>query len=1121
MVNRVPTILIGLGGIGSQIVNTIYGQIPENNRNYVAVHAFDTDVNTLRSMEYLTNQVTQTSTRKTVGEYLHENPIVLTWFPDNPHLRDKTMTEGAGQIRAVSRLAFRSAMAAGKMNALWETIDRIFPVNGDRTTYGIRVIIITSMAGGTGSGIFLQIAMYMREMLKRKFGHSNILIRGAFLLPDILIRTNTIDEREWESVRANGYASLKELNAITMTASQHFDNKKGVTIDLEYRPNQVDLQGRNTHAITIGQRPYDFCFLYDYENTDGKNLSSLSQYIDQVARTIYLQLFSPISIRHFSQEDNQILQIIDSEGLGRYCGAAASTLCYPYEDILEYLALKWAVSGLNDSWLILDKRFEEEQQRYELDLRKGINRDRPQKESRYIWYLDQFVNSDKPNPFFKYIYRQTREELAEGKLGESKVKRFIEAVEKRVLQVLNGDEELKRYEAECRLDEGKLKMKKLVRQEIGRVESSLSYFQDQINKKVYEYRTFISYQVVDEDENSPEGTDGEEFRLNTWFLRKPGPLHPVAARYLLYQINIEMKNRIKELREDNENLRKRIEQYKDTYDLKDTDHKETAIERVDQAINSGFLKSKKNLNKFIKEYQQKSHRQLANLNLYKQNLLLELVFSSIQQAIERMIQAWERFFDNLKDIRDHLQIEINHRAVKYENYLDPTKQYVLATKDLQEAIWESIRQSVDQGMLPDDISKEIYLSHYRQYCKKSQAIFGLYSDLRVEDLYRENVLQFCRKELRERYRDRIDLNIIQALRKEAQMLNQPVELYIKERIGILDNLSKPFIPNIENCRELKYWGIHSESYEELGERLINEIFEEKEIVDVAFSKYEIISYNAHYGLNVNHFSKFSSGSSSENYTQYPGVYYEAYQKRIERLNKGKSTVTPHLDKRWHLPAFMPDLNPRQVIIDTKKNDRAFLLGLIYGWIQLVNDNGRKVYQYSGISGSSLIYRNGGVVTEELYNLHDALSHNPVIYEEILTRVEEHQREQLGKVRELREHLFIIGSKKMPHVEKDGIHSILDAVLAFESEGLGDEALPAIGDRLRKQLMEEIIQYHLKHFGQRQVYRAQLEAARLIDLLWNDSVYRQIVLQFSGPESPEYKNCQNFITNTLNSIRQFA
>ncbi|WP_010199213.1 tubulin-like doman-containing protein [Bacillus sp. m3-13] len=1120
MANNAPTILVGLGGVGCTVVNTIFGNIPVERRDSVAVHAFDTDVNTIVGMEHLEGSITQTSTLKTVGQYLHGNPSLLTWFPDSPHLQDKSMTAGAGQVRSVSRLAFRAAMAEGKMNGLWDDIDKIFPVTTDKMVHGIRVIIISSLAGGTGSGIFLQVAMNIREMLKRKFGHSSILIRGAFLLPDILVNTRTINEREYESVRANGYASLKELNAIMMSATNQLTNSPDVTIDLEYRPNQVDIQGRNTHAIQAGQRPYDFCFLYDYENLQGKHLHSISQYVDQVSQTIYLQLFSPLSNKHFSQEDNQILQIIDSEGMGRYCGAAASTINYPYEDVVEYCALKWATSGLDESWLSLDRMFEEERNRYEKDLRSGINRERPEKGKRYIWHLEQLANGEKPNPFFKLAHNQVRVELDNGEYGDYKSSLFLKAVEEKVMQVLHSDSVLKMYENNCRPSDVRLNVRDHARKEISDTEANLALYYEQIKNKVYEYRSFIAHQVLDQDCDAPNGSEGQDYRLNTWFIQKPSPLHPVATRFMLYQISERINNKILEVRNQNMELKENIDNYKNVFDIRQTDRKETAIERVDMALNQKFLRAliSNEFKSFISDYKTKSNRQLSNLNAYKEGMLIELVLTSINQAVQSMIRDWERFFDNLKDTRDSLLVETNQRSVKYEEEVDPTKEYVLATKELQENMWQSIRPSVDQGMLPDDISGQIYLSHYRQYCNRNEASYSNYvEELKVEELFRENVLAYCREELRSRFNDRLDLSIVQALRKEAQFKQVDSDEYLTERISSINQLSSPFIPRIDNARELIFWGIHTEASQHLKEQIALHVFGGKDIRDDAFSKYEIVSYKAHYGLSVSDFGKFSSGKKSASHTQEPGVYYESYRRRVDRLNKGGSTVTPHLDKRWHLPAFMPDLNPEQVKLDTEKNDRAFLLGLIHGYVYLGTEAGRNVYLYNGLTGTSLILKGGTVVPEEFYSLHNALSHNPAIYEEILDRAAAKEQEEIRRVKNIEEHTFLTGAKRLATVPKKGITSILDAVLAYETEGMGDETLPEIGQRLRETLLEEITGYFARAYGNHRATQARIDAAKLIESLWDDSEFRHV----AEKNSTEYLKWKNLIEKTLNSLKQHS
>jgi hypothetical protein len=724
---NVPTILIGLGGIGSNIANMVYGRIPEEQRGRVAIHAFDTDANSIAQLEHLRNGATQTSTNHSVNEYLQANKEVSKWFPNNPQIRRKTMTDGAGQVRAVSRLAFRSAMSDGKLNAMWDGIERIFPVDSHSRSYNVRVIIISSLVGGTGSGIFLQIALYLREMLERKLGTESVLIRGAFLLPDILVRNNTVDQNEWEAVQGNGYASLKELNAITLSASGN--HKQNVTIELEYRPNQMDLEGRTAHAITDKHLPYDFCFLFDYENTKGQHLTNVSEYMDQVARTVYLQLFSPISAKSFSQEDNQIRSLVESNGQARYCGAGVASLTYPYEDILEYCALKWSVNGLNDTWLRLDQLFNEEKKRHEDDERNGINHEKPKIRELFVKYFDQTVNDQgNPNPFFRQLDMQVHEIEDKGKKGSSKAELFLDEVEEYAKKVLKEDDELKEdYESQCVLDGGKLKIKDQAKQEINRMEAALEDYAKEINKKINEYSHFIVYQVIDSDYYSPNGRDGGRSHLNTWLLKRESPIHPVGVRYILYSIHNKLIKKIASLKEENRLLKEQIHRYTDIYDLDRSDGDvEDAVRRVDNALKQGFLSSmfRNQFKDFINEYTEKATHQFNILNRYKYSMLLELVFSALNQSIKEMIEDWQRFFDNLMETRESLLGEIHQLAQKFEGVSDPTKSFVLADKVMLEQTWERLRQSVDNGFLPESISQKIYLSLYNRFIERKKQSWG-------------------------------------------------------------------------------------------------------------------------------------------------------------------------------------------------------------------------------------------------------------------------------------------------------------------------------------------------------------------------------------------------------------
>lgn len=1120
MTHNVPTILIGLGGIGGQVVNNIYGRIPEGSRSRVAIHALDTDVNSLCKLEHLKDNVTQTSTTRSVGEYLSQNDALKSWFPENPQLNRKTMTEGAGQIRAVSRLAFRAAMEEDKVKGLWESINAIFPVQRDRAVQGVRVIIISSLAGGTGSGIFLQVAMYLREMLERRFGQSSVLIRGAFLLPDLFVRTGILDNREWEAVQANGYASMKELNAITLSAAGKWNQREedGITIELEYRPNQEDLEGRVTHAVTEKQLPYDFCFLYDYENLRGQHLNIFDDYLELVTRTIYLQLFSPMSTKHFSQEDNQILELISSEGKGRFCGAGVASLTYPYEDVVEYIALRRSVEGLNESWLQLDRLFEEETDRYESDMRRGVARDKPDRGDRYIWHLDNLFNDEKPQPFFTQIYRQAYEELEKGQIGDAKAQRFVKKMEEYVYRVLEEDTELRTLETNSRINEGKLAIKEQIKQEIGRVESHLNYYLEQINKKVYEYRMFAAHQIIEQDANSQSGVEGQEYRLNTWFLAKPEPVHPIAVRYMLYSIRADIRTRIQALRSQNQAAKQQIDKYSDTFSLGDTNRSETAQQRVDRALKQGLTSRlyRNELKDFKEEYQEKASRQLATLKKYERSMLLELVMISVSQAIEQMCKDWERFFDNLKVTRYNVIHELGHMERRYSHTDDTPHNYVLASTEMLQKTWDGIRRVLDNDVLPQDVAGQIYKAHYYQFCRRSDNRLPeeMQQELKVEELYRQQVLSYLRDDVRIRCSDRLDIDVTTALIREAAILQKDPETHIQGRISALEELSSPFIPSIVSSRELKFWGTHPDSLKPLSVDQRYDLFSEKAIQDVAFSRYELICYRAHYGLSVQDFDKFSSGDWTDTYVRPAGEYYASYRRRIDRLNRNEPMVTPHLDKRWHIPANMPDLNPKQAELDNKRSDRALILGLIYQWLVIVNTHGTHLYQYNDIASTRLIYRNGKEIGGEIFSLHQGLLHNPIMCGEIIDRAKEALAQDKKKYSgDIQSHQFIQRASNLMLVTKPEITNILDALFLYELEDTSRPDLQVRANQLRLLLLEEIEAYFIEFYGEHRRVLAKRDVADFIGTLWENSTVRSMVEK----DSSHYNNWRNIIDQKLETI----
>ena len=147
-----PTLLVGLGGTGSKIVSRVSKMVTEEQRKHIGFAVFDTDINELREIREANPYIKtiQTSTKLTVGEYLNIDTHARdTWFPVNGILNSKSLTEGAGQVRAISRLALDTAIRAGNMEPLHKAIEELYKLEGDSGEQALRVVIGSSLAGGT------------------------------------------------------------------------------------------------------------------------------------------------------------------------------------------------------------------------------------------------------------------------------------------------------------------------------------------------------------------------------------------------------------------------------------------------------------------------------------------------------------------------------------------------------------------------------------------------------------------------------------------------------------------------------------------------------------------------------------------------------------------------------------------------------------------------------------------------------------------------------------------------------------------------------------------------------------------------------------------------------------
>jgi len=147
--------------------------------------------------------------------------------------------------------------------------------------YPLQVYLVCTLSGGTGSGIFLDVAQTIANL---DLG-IDTFIYGVFILPDV-IKMRAENARH-EQIGANGYGALIALNYWS-TERDFRDPDIG---------DFMIIDDKNT--ITGDKSPIDISWLIGRQNRNGLSLRSWNDYKDLVVSTLSMQCFEdyPDNIR--------------------------------------------------------------------------------------------------------------------------------------------------------------------------------------------------------------------------------------------------------------------------------------------------------------------------------------------------------------------------------------------------------------------------------------------------------------------------------------------------------------------------------------------------------------------------------------------------------------------------------------------------------------------------------------------------------------------------------------------------------------------------------------------------------------------------------------------------------
>lgn len=286
------TLFIGLGGTGFKtLLKTkklfrenygIDGEIPPMIRFLV----FDTDQteNDKRgavesNIDFSAPEIyNMTVPAPTKFRDLHEGEI-STWMPDQNKQIVRMLKDGAGQVRTNGRLAFifhcstikekikQALLATSSQNLNTEKWSNYVPTGGLENS--IDVNIVFSISGGTGCGLFIDMAYMVKQIANDE--NINVKINGYAILPGVF------DKEIQQSIAkprifSNAYGAIFDMDYLMdMTLTQN-------TVNINWHKDQFETS----------EPPFDMFVMVDNRNSDGVVFGSMKELASMLSLSLML-----------------------------------------------------------------------------------------------------------------------------------------------------------------------------------------------------------------------------------------------------------------------------------------------------------------------------------------------------------------------------------------------------------------------------------------------------------------------------------------------------------------------------------------------------------------------------------------------------------------------------------------------------------------------------------------------------------------------------------------------------------------------------------------------------------------------------------------------------------------
>lgn len=341
-------LFLGIGGSGSNVVK-YYSDVAGRKDN-VYFLSLDTDMTAVEETTGIPAIcLTEYTSLGNVLTKLDKN-TVSEWFPCDDtqgkvaFFKTLEMGKGANGWRMKGLLSFEYMLSdSDKRSAFFNTLDHLTDTENKSVP---EVYIVSSLCGGTGSALFLPIALFIKRYFSSKY-NSSVDIKAILSCPDIYSNVLTAENRV--KAYANAYAALSELNAVDLVSKGYNEKaKKENRCRISFKIGSKKTKGLgilfDSNASEFADvSAFPFKAVYIFDRIAG--LNSVNAHETAFAKNIDVIV------------NGDAPQSADFKDV--YAGVSLAEIVFPSQSIIEYVTKQANFDDIEKEWTFLYNKMDD------------------------------------------------------------------------------------------------------------------------------------------------------------------------------------------------------------------------------------------------------------------------------------------------------------------------------------------------------------------------------------------------------------------------------------------------------------------------------------------------------------------------------------------------------------------------------------------------------------------------------------------------------------------------------------------------------------------------------------------------------------------------------------------